>query len=102
MQHSAGSGKSNTITWLAYRLSNLYQHAEDDNALFDSILVVTDRRVLNEQMRANIRQFSTVDGEVYAIGQGKGVEGHKSTDLKNAIEKVRDASSSQPCRCFPR
>lgn len=101
VQHSAGSGKSNTITWLAYRLSNLYQHAEDDNALFDSILVVTDRRVLNEQMRANIRQFSTVDGEVYAIGQGKGVEGHKSTDLKNAIEKSKGRIIITTVQMFP-
>lgn len=89
VQHSAGSGKSNTITWLAYRLSNLYQHATDDKALFDSVLVVTDRRVLNDQLQANIRQFSTTDGEVYAIGQGKGAEGHKSTDLKTAIENKK-------------
>ncbi len=89
VQHSAGSGKSNTITWLAYRLSNLYQHPTDDKALFDSVLVVTDRRVLNDQMQANIRQFATTDGEVYSIGQGKGAEGHKSSDLKDAIEKKR-------------
>ncbi len=89
VQHSAGSGKSNTITWLAYRLSNLYQHAADDKALFDSVLVVTDRRVLNDQMCANIRQFATTDGEPYLIGQGKGADGHKSSDLKNAIESRR-------------
>ncbi len=89
VQHSAGSGKSNTITWLAYRLSNLYQHATDDKALFDSVLVVTDRRVLNDQLQANIRKFSTTDGLVYAIGQGKGAEGHKSTDLKTAIENKK-------------
>lgn len=86
IQHSAGSGKSNTITWLAYRLSNLYQHASDDKALFDSIIVVTDRRVLNDQLQANIKQFATTEGEVYAIGQGKSAEGHHSSDLKNAIE----------------
>lgn len=86
VQHSAGSGKSNTITWLAYRLSNLYQHAGDDKALFDSVIVVTDRRVLNDQLQANIKQFATTDGEVYAIGQGKSAEGHHSSDLKAAIE----------------
>lgn len=86
IQHSAGSGKSNTITWLAYRLSNLYQFASDDRALFDSVIVVTDRRVLNDQLQANIKQFATTEGEVYAIGQGKSAEGHHSTDLKNAIE----------------
>ena len=87
VQHSAGSGKSNTITWLAYRLSNLYQHADDDKALFDSVIVVTDRRVLNEQLQANIKQFATTVGEVYAIGQGRSAEGHHSSDLKDAIEK---------------
>lgn len=60
IQHSAGSGKSNTITWLGFRLSNLFQHPTDDRALFDSIIVVTDRRVLNDQLQANFRQFSTV------------------------------------------
>ena len=101
VQHSAGSGKSNTITWLAYRLSNLYQHSTDDNALFDSVLVVTDRRVLNNQIRANVRQFASVDGEVYAIGQGKGAEGHKSTDLKEAIEKKKGRIIITTIQMFP-
>lgn len=86
IQHSAGSGKSNTITWLGYRLSNLYQHPSDDNALFDSVIVVTDRRVLNDQLQANFKQFSTTPGEVFAVGQQKEAEGHCSQDLKNAIE----------------
>ncbi len=100
VQHSAGSGKSNTITWLAYRLSNLYQHAADDKALFDSVLVVTDRRVLNDQMGANIRQFATTDGEPYLIGQGKGADGHKSSNLKNAIESRRRIIVT-PIQMFP-
>lgn len=86
IQHSAGSGKSNTITWLGFRLSNLFQHASDDRALFDSIIVVTDRRVLNDQLQANFRQFSTVPGEIYTIGQQKEADGHSSQDLKKAIE----------------
>lgn len=86
IQHSAGSGKSNTITWLAFRLSNLYQRANDDKALYDSVIVVTDRRVLNDQLQTNIRQFSTVDGELFAVGQKKDAEGHDSTALKSAIE----------------
>ena len=101
VQHSAGSGKSNTITWLAYRLSNLYHHATDDNALFDCVFVVTDRRVLNNQIRANVRQFATVDGEVYAIGQGNGVEGHKSSDLKEAIEKKKGRIIITTIQMFP-
>lgn len=86
VQHSAGSGKSNTITWLAFRLSSLYQHPNDLSALYDSIIVVTDRRVLNEQLQRNFRQFATTEGEIYAVGQGKEAEGHQSKDLKFAIE----------------
>ena len=89
IQHSAGSGKSNTITWLGFRLSNLFQHPDDERALFDSIIVVTDRRVLNDQLQANFKQFSTVPGEIYSVGQKKDAEGHNSTDLKEAIEKKK-------------
>jgi len=89
IQHSAGSGKSNTITWLGFRLSNLYQHSTDDRALFDSIIVVTDRRVLNDQLQANFKQFSTVPGEIYSVGHKKEAEGHNSTDLKSAIENKK-------------
>ena len=86
IQHSAGSGKSNTITWLAFRLSSLYKTPDAPSALFDSILVVVDRRILNDQLQSNFRQFSTTDGEIYAVGQGKNAEGHESKDLKFAIE----------------
>lgn len=86
IQHSAGSGKSNTITWLGFRLSNLFQHPSDDRALFDSIIVVTDRRVLNDQLQANFRQFSSVPGELYTVGQQKEADGHSSQDLRKAIE----------------
>lgn len=86
IQHSAGSGKSNTITWLGFRLSNLFQNSTDDRALFDSIIVVTDRRVLNDQLQANFRQFSSVPGELYTISQKKEADGHSSQDLKKAIE----------------
>jgi type I restriction enzyme R subunit len=55
IQHSAGSGKSNSISWLAHQLIGL-QH--DGKTLFDSIIVVTDRRVLDKQLRDNIKQFA--------------------------------------------
>lgn len=86
IQHSAGSGKSNTITWLGFRLSNLFRNPSDDRALFDSILVVTDRRVLNSQLQANFKQFSSVPGELYTIGPQKEADGHTSKDLQMAIE----------------
>ena len=57
VQHSAGSGKSNSITWLAYQLVELYNAAGTAN-VFDSVVVVTDRRVLDTQLRDNIKLFS--------------------------------------------
>lgn len=84
--HSAGSGKSNTITWLAFRLASLYQE-NSNNALFDCIIVVTDRRVLNDQIGQNLRQFQITEGQVAFIGEGKDAYGHTSQDLKKAIEE---------------
>ncbi|MCD6706313.1 MAG: DEAD/DEAH box helicase family protein [Thiobacillus sp.] len=57
IQHSAGSGKSNSITWLAYQLVELYDTAGTAN-VFDSVVVVTDRRVLDTQIKNNIKLFS--------------------------------------------
>lgn len=82
IQHSAGSGKSNTITWLAHRLSDFYQQPSDDSALFDSVIVVTDRRVLNTQIQDNIRQYEQTPGTVAYIGKNQ-----TSQDLKAAIEQ---------------
>ena len=81
IQHSAGSGKSNTISWLAHRLSDLYQNPDDPKSLFDTTIVVTDRRVLDKQIQNNIRQFEQVPGAVAYIDENK-----TSQDLKNAIE----------------
>jgi type I restriction enzyme R subunit len=82
IQHSAGSGKSNTISWLAHRLSDFYQHPDDKNALYNSVIVVTDRRVLDKQIQDNIRQFEQMPGTVEYIDKNK-----TGQDLKNAIEK---------------
>lgn len=57
IQHSAGSGKSNSITWLAYQLVELYDTTGSTN-VFDSVVVVTDRRVLDTQLKNNIKLFS--------------------------------------------
>jgi type I restriction enzyme R subunit len=59
IQHSAGSGKSNSITWLGYQLVELYDAGGQHN-LFDSVIVVTDRRILDRQLDRNIRQFAEV------------------------------------------
>jgi type I restriction enzyme, R subunit len=65
IQHSAGSGKSNTIAWLAYRLSSL--HNAVDERIFDSVIVVTDRKVLDQQLQDTIYQFEHKSGVVQKI-----------------------------------
>jgi len=59
IQHSAGSGKSHSITWLGFQLVELYNQEGTEN-LFDSVIVVTDRRVLDRQIDKNIRHFAEV------------------------------------------
>ncbi|MBT3388098.1 MAG: type I restriction endonuclease subunit R, partial [Desulfobacula sp.] len=66
IQHSPGSGKSNSITWLAHQLTGLYDQS-NINPLFDSIVVVTDRTVLDGQIRKNIKAFAHVKRIVEAI-----------------------------------
>ena len=65
VQHSAGSGKSNSIAWLSYRLSGL--HNADNQRIFDSVIVVTDRRVLDSQLQNTIYQFEHKSGVVQRI-----------------------------------
>lgn len=65
VQHSAGSGKSNSIAWLAHRLASLYD--EHDEKVFDSIIVVTDRVVLDQQLQNTIYQFEHKQGVVQKI-----------------------------------
>jgi type I restriction enzyme R subunit len=67
VQHSAGSGKSNSIAWLAHRLSSL--HDEADKKVFDSVIVVTDRRVLDQQLQNTIFQFDHKQGVVQKIDE---------------------------------
>jgi len=74
IQHSAGSGKSNSIAWMSHQLIGL---EKDDKRIFDSIIVVTDRRVLDKQINATIRQYTQVSA---TIGHAK-----DSTDLSKYI-----------------
>src|ERR1019366_8368164 len=67
IQHSAGSGKSNSIAWLAHRLSSL--HDDQDRRVFDSVVVVTDRRFLDQQLQATIFQFEHKNGVVLKIDE---------------------------------
>ena len=67
IEHSAGSGKSNTIAWLAHRLSSL--HNTRDERLFDSVVVITDRVVLDRQLQSTIYQFDHRQGVVQKIDE---------------------------------
>ncbi len=85
IQHSAGSGKSNSITWAAYQLIETYPVNDTipgskgiSNPLFDSVIVVTDRRLLDKQLRENIKEFSEVKNIV--------APAYSSADLKAALE----------------
>jgi type I restriction enzyme R subunit len=85
IQHSAGSGKSNSITWAAYQLIEVYPEAVDlpgskgmSNPLFDSVIVVTDRRLLDKQLRENIKEFSEVKNIV--------APAYSSKELKENLE----------------
>ena len=67
VEHSAGSGKSNSIAWLAYRLSSLYN--AEDQKIFDSVIVITDRNVLDQQLQNTIYQFEHKQGVVQRIDE---------------------------------
>jgi type I restriction enzyme R subunit len=85
IQHSAGSGKSNSITWAAYQLIETYPESDAtpgskgvSNPLFDSVIVVTDRRLLDKQLRENIKEFSEVKNIV--------APAYSSAELKLSLE----------------
>lgn len=77
IQHSAGSGKSNSIAWLAHRLASL--HNSKDERVFDSVVVITDRRVLDRQLQDTIYQFDHKQGVVEKIDED-------STQLADALK----------------
>jgi len=83
VQHSAGSGKSNSIAWTAHQLSSLYD--EKGNKQFNSVIIVTDRTVLDDQLQDTIYQFEHVDGVVGRINRKEG-DGSKSEKLAAALE----------------
>lgn len=85
IQHSAGSGKSNSITWAAFQLIETYPETDTtpgskgiQNPLFDSVIVVTDRRLLDKQLRENIKEFSEVKNIV--------APAYSSKELKESLE----------------
>lgn len=79
IHHSAGSGKSMTIAWLAYRLSEL--HTKDNKKIYDSIIIITDRRALNKQLRDTVSSFISLPGVLIPV-----TERDPSSKLKDALE----------------
>lgn len=82
IQHSAGSGKSNSIAWLAHQLIGI---EKDDAPLFDSVIVITDRRILDQQIRDTIKQFAQVGSIVGAVSEGGG-----SSKTRQLTEYLRE------------
>ena len=79
IQHSAGSGKSNSIAWTAYRLASL--HDEENTAVFTSVIIVTDRKVLDSQLQDTINGFDHTLGSVVLIDEKKSAK-----DLLKAVQ----------------
>lgn len=78
IQHSAGSGKSNSIAWLTYRLASL--HDAMQKSIFDAVFVITDRRVLNSQLQSTILSFDHIEGQIETI-----TDNDPSTKLRDVI-----------------
>jgi len=92
IQHSAGSGKTKEIAWLAHDLSTL--HRDDDSKVFDKVVVITDRRVLDRQMRQQIAQFEQVSGVVRSVTEG-------SSELREALGSVQAKIITTTLQKFP-
>lgn len=96
IQHSAGSGKSNSITWAAYQLIDTYPEDENvrgnrgmETPLFDSVIVVTDRRLLDKQIRDNIKEFSEVKNIVAPAHSSKELRDNLETGKKIIITTIQ-------------
>ena len=83
IQHTTGSGKSNSIAWLAHLLTHLYCSPADTKRIFDSVIVVTDRRVLDKQLQDTIKQVEQVDGVVHPVDA-------TSAQLRGYLESGKD------------
>ena len=106
IQHSAGSGKSNTIAWAAHRLSTL--HDAQDRKVFDKVVVITDRRVLDRQLQETIYQFEHARGVVERIDKDSGqlaaaLSGEQARIIITTLQKfpfVIDKVAGMPARSY--
>ncbi len=85
IQHSAGSGKSNSIAWLAHQLIGLEKGGQ---AIFDTVVVITDRRVLDKQIRNTIRQFAQVSSVIGAVTGDSGSKTRQLSGFLRAGKKI--------------
>ena len=83
VQHTTGSGKSYSIGWLAHALTSFYLSSDDNQRMFDTIVVVTDRRVLDKQLRDTVRALEKTAGVVGGVEKG-------SKELKEFLESGKD------------
>ena len=83
IQHTTGSGKSNSIAWLAHLLTHLFRSPTDTERIFDSIIVVTDRRLLDKQLQDTIKQVAQVEGVVHAVDKN-------SAQLRGFLQSGKD------------
>ena len=90
VQHSAGSGKSNSIAWLSHKLASFYQKDSDKDRLFDSIVVVTDRRLLDRQLQNTIKQFEQTRGVVTDLFKN-------AEQLKQSLQTGKDIIITTIC-----
>ena len=92
IQHSAGSGKSNSIAWLAHQLIGLKR---EDEEVFDSVIVVTDRRILDDQIQTTIKQFMQVGATVgHAEHSGDLRQVHRRGQEDHHLARCRSSRSS--------
>ena len=106
VQHSAGSGKSNSIAWLAHRFSSL--HDNDDRKVFDKVVVITDRIILDRQLQDTISQFEHAIGVVQRIDKSSSqlaaaLEGEQARIIVTTLQKfpfLFDKISSLPERTY--
>jgi len=83
IQHTTGSGKSYSIGWLSHLLTSLYKSSDDKQRIFDSIIIVTDRTNLDDQLRGTVKSLSKVDGVVFGAEKG-------SKELREFLEQGKD------------
>lgn len=90
IQHTTGSGKSNSIAWLAHLLTHLYSDKTQTKRIFDSVIVVTDRKVLDSQLRETIKQSEQVEGVVHPADKNSAqLRGHLESGKNIIISTIQ-------------